>query len=102
MYQFLSSLFNTFCDLSIDRKNIHFLANAGIDADSLNSNTGSRSDNDSDDGLPPLEKNMNHLSLGETDDESEWRQTLLLTLNEMIRLAMISKEKSEFSQPEKM
>ncbi|XXG64854.1 hypothetical protein AAC387_Pa05g2697 [Persea americana] len=43
----------------------------GIDADSLNSNTGSGSDNDSDDGLPPLEKNMNHLSLGETDDESE-------------------------------
>eukprot|EP00268_Persea_americana_P013511 TRINITY_DN1595_c0_g1_i4.p2 TRINITY_DN1595_c0_g1~~TRINITY_DN1595_c0_g1_i4.p2 ORF type:complete len:107 (-),score=30.90 TRINITY_DN1595_c0_g1_i4:481-801(-) len=43
----------------------------GIDADSQNSNTGSGSDNDSDDGLPPLEKNMNHLSLGETDDESE-------------------------------
>lgn len=73
MYQFLSSLFNTFYYLSIERKNIHFLANAGIDADSLNGNTGSGSgsDNDSDDGLPPLEKNMNHLSLGETDDESE-------------------------------
>ena len=67
----MSFLFNTFCYLSIERKNIHFLANAGIDADSLNSNTGSGSDNDSDDGLPPLEKNMNHLSLGETDDESE-------------------------------
>lgn len=29
------------------------------------------SSNDSEDGLPPLERNMNHLSLQESDDESE-------------------------------
>ena len=29
------------------------------------------SSNDSEDGLPPLERNINHLSLQESDDESE-------------------------------
>lgn len=48
-----------------------FLANAGIDADSHNGNAGSDSDYDSDNGLPPLEKNMNHMSIEESEDESE-------------------------------
>lgn len=31
----------------------------------------SQNSSDSDDGLPPLEKNMNHLNLIESDEESE-------------------------------
>ena len=27
---------------------------------------------DSEDGLPPLERNMNHMNLQESDEESEW------------------------------
>ncbi|WRX08951.1 16S/18S rRNA aminocarboxypropyltransferase Tsr3 [Theobroma cacao] len=39
------------------------------DAEDVSEDEGSS--NDSEDGLPPLERNMNHLSLQESDDESE-------------------------------
>lgn len=65
VYQFLSSFENKIIKI------FTFLANAGIDADSHNGNAGSDSDYDSDNGLPPLEKNMNHISIKESEDESE-------------------------------
>lgn len=34
-------------------------------------NKDEASSNDSEDGLPPLEKNMNHLNFQESDDDSE-------------------------------
>ncbi|KAK8672910.1 hypothetical protein V6N13_111267 [Hibiscus sabdariffa] len=40
------------------------------DAEDVSEDEGSS--NDSEDGLPPLERNMNHLSLQESDDETEW------------------------------
>ncbi|XVF15116.1 hypothetical protein REPUB_Repub09cG0121500 [Reevesia pubescens] len=39
------------------------------DAEDISEDEGSS--NDSEDGLPPLERNMNHLSVQESDDESE-------------------------------
>lgn len=51
--------------------NINFLsaATGGEDASSLNEEGEGSSD--SEEGLPPLEKNMNHLNFQETDEESE-------------------------------
>ncbi|XP_058096673.1 uncharacterized protein LOC131242199 [Magnolia sinica] len=41
----------------------------GVDVESLSNKAGS--DYDSEDGLPPLEKNLNHLSLEESEEESD-------------------------------
>ncbi|GKV25318.1 hypothetical protein SLEP1_g34774 [Rubroshorea leprosula] len=41
------------------------------DAEGGDASEDEGSANDSDDGLPPLERNMNHLNLQESDDESE-------------------------------
>ncbi|GLT43998.1 hypothetical protein SLA2020_179170 [Shorea laevis] len=41
------------------------------DAEGGDASEDEGSSNDSDDGLPPLERNMNHLNLQESDDESE-------------------------------
>ncbi|KAK0608721.1 hypothetical protein LWI29_035048 [Acer saccharum] len=41
------------------------------DVEETNTGEDEGSSNDSDDGLPPLEKNMNHLDLQESDEESE-------------------------------
>ncbi|GLU20417.1 hypothetical protein SLE2022_366200 [Rubroshorea leprosula] len=41
------------------------------DAEGGDASEDKGSSNDSDDGLPPLERNMNHLNLQESDDESE-------------------------------
>lgn len=45
-----------------------FFSVTGADESSLREDEGSY---DSDDGLPPLERNMNHLDIQESDDESE-------------------------------
>lgn len=37
----------------------------------LSAATGTDNSSDSDDGLPPLEKNMNHLNLQESEEESD-------------------------------
>ncbi|KAK3211944.1 hypothetical protein Dsin_016650 [Dipteronia sinensis] len=41
------------------------------DVEDTNTGKDEGSSNDSDDGLPPLEKNMNHLDLQESDEESD-------------------------------
>jgi pre-rRNA-processing protein TSR3 len=40
-------------------------------AEKSQQSTEEGSDDDSDDGLPPLEENMNHLNLSEDEKESE-------------------------------
>ncbi|KAJ4715652.1 Ribosome biogenesis protein TSR3-like protein [Melia azedarach] len=44
---------------------------APSDVEGADSNIDEASSNDSEDGLPPLEKNMNHLNLQETDEEND-------------------------------
>lgn len=47
-----------------------FLLSAATEADTASPN-GDETSCDSEDGLPPLERNMNHLNLEESDEESE-------------------------------
>lgn len=56
--------------------NFHVRGTTGADVASRSEDQGSCSD--SEDGLPPLERNVNHLSLEESDEESEWKTSSAL------------------------